>query len=379
MNMEKYPSNTQLPPPTENAPHPLHEEMDLIDLKEVVHKVWVERKWIAKCCAGALLVGLIVAFSIPREYTSSATIAPETNGKGGGGGNLSSLAAMAGISLGGNSGGDAIQPDLYPDIVSSTPFLVSLFDVPVTHPNGKDTLSLYEYMESHQRTPWWNSILSLPSKLVGGLVSIFTSPSDGEEKLSLDPTRLSPEQTAVMQRIKSCIFVSVDRKTFITEISVKTQNPSVAATLADTVLRRLQTYITEYRTNKARQDFNFQQTLFERKKQEYEQAQERYALFVDANRNIIQQSYRVEQERLENEMRLAYNMYTAVAQQLQVAEAKVQEITPVYTTIQPATVPLHPTAPRKAMILIATLFLAAVGSVAWVAFGRDFLANLKQS
>lgn len=379
MNMEKYPSNTQLPPPTENAPHPLHEEMDLIDLKEVVHKVWAERKWIAKCCAGALLVGLIVAFSIPREYTSSATIAPETNGKGGSVGSISSLAAMAGINLSGNSGGDAIQPDLYPDIVSSTPFLVSLFDVPVAHPNGKDTLSFYEYMKNHQRIPWWNSLLSLPPQIVEGLASLFFSSDDEETEVLPTPIRLNPKQTEIMKKIKNCILVSVDRKTSITEISVKAQNPSVAATLADTVLRRLQTYITEYRTNKARQDFNFQQTLFERKKQEYEQAQERYALFVDANRNIIQQSYRVEQERLENEMRLAYNMYTAVAQQLQVAEAKVQEITPVYTTIQPATVPLHPTAPRKAMILIATLFLAAVGSVVWVVFGRDFWDNLKQS
>lgn len=378
MNIEGQSPNTHPMPVAEKSSQHLQEEMDFIDLKEVAYKVWNERKWIAKCCVGALLLGLLIAFSIPREYTSSATIAPETSSKGSPGGNFSSLAAMAGINLSGNSGGDAIQPDLYPDIVSSTPFLVSLFNVPVIHPNGEDTLSLYEYMQNHQRIPWWRSILSLPSKLIGGMVSLVSSSNSGKGEVSPDPTKLSPEQTAVMQQIRDCIFVSVNRKTFITEISVKAQNPSVAATLADTVLRRLQTYITEYRTNKARQDFNFQQTLFERKKQEYEQAQERYALFVDANRNIIQQSYRVEQERLENEMRLAYNMYTAVAQQLQVAEAKVQEITPVYTTIQPATVPLHPTAPRKAMILIATLFLAAVGSVGWVVFGRDFWANLKQ-
>lgn len=66
---------------------------------------------------------------------------------------------------------------------------------------------------------------------------------------------------------------------------------------------------------------------FERKKKEYEQAQENYAKFADANKNIILQSYRAEQVRLENEMNLAYQVYTSVAQQLQMAEAKVQEIT----------------------------------------------------
>ena len=111
---------------------------------------------------------------------------------------------------------------------------------------------------------------------------------------------------------------------------------------------RLQNYVTNYRTNKARQDFGFQKGLFERKKKEYEIAQENYAKFSDANKNIILQSYRAEQVRLENEMNLAYQVYTSVAQQLQIAEAKVQEITPVYTIVEPATIPVKASKPSKA-------------------------------
>ena len=45
-------------------------------------------------------------------------------------------------------------------------------------------------------------------------------------------------------------------------------------------------------------------------------------------------SYRAEQERLQNEMNLAYQVYTQVSQQLQMARAEVQEITPclLYTS-----------------------------------------------
>ena len=67
--------------------HPQEEEIDLLEL---ALKVWAERKWILKCCGYAVIVGLVIAFSIPKEYTATATIAPElSDGKSGGG--LSSL------------------------------------------------------------------------------------------------------------------------------------------------------------------------------------------------------------------------------------------------------------------------------------------------
>ena len=77
------------------------------------------------------------------------------------------------------------------------------------------------------------------------------------------------------------------------------------------------------------------------------EAQQKYARFMDGNQNIIMQSFRTEQERLQNEMNLAYGVFTQVSQQLQLAKAKVQEITPVYTVVQPATVPLRPAKPNK--------------------------------
>ena len=45
---------------------------------------------------------------------------------------------------------------------------------------------------------------------------------------------------------------------------------------------------------------------------------------------------------------------------------RVQEITPVYTVVQPATVPLRPAKPNKIMILIGFVFLAGVGSIGWI-------------
>ena len=118
--------------------------------------------------------------------------------------------------------------------------------------------------------------------------------------------------------------------------------------------------------------------FMEKQKASYESAQKKYANFVDANQNIILLSYRAEQERLQNEMNLAYQVYTQVSQQLQMARAKVQEITPVYTVVQPATVPLKPAKPNKLMILIGFMFLAGVGSVGWILFVKDLLKGWKK-
>lgn len=50
-----------------------------IDLIELAKQLWSKRKFIFKCCGIAVVAGLIVAFSIPKEYSTSVKLAPETS------------------------------------------------------------------------------------------------------------------------------------------------------------------------------------------------------------------------------------------------------------------------------------------------------------
>lgn len=353
---------------------PQEEEIDLLEL---AFKVWAERRWILKCCGYAVIVGLVIAFSIPKEYTATATIAPELSDSKSGGG-LSSLAAMAGFNINTSSGADAIYPDLYPDIVSSTPFITGLFNIPVKDLEGKIDTTLYCYLDEHQRSPWWSAITSAPFKALGWVVSLFKDEKDEDRITKLDPFHLTVKEASIAKLLSNSISVSVDKKTGLTTLSVTMQDARIAACLTDSVMCRLQNYVTNYRTNKARQDFEFQEGLFERKKKEYEIAQENYAKFADANKNIILQSYRAEQVRLENEMNLAYQVYTSVAQQLQMAEAKVQEITPVYTVVEPATIPIRASKPKKVILLIGIVCMVGAVCVGWILFGKNVVAELRK-
>ena len=56
-------------------------------------------------------------------------------------------------------------------------------------------------------------------------------------------------------------------------------------------------------------------------------------------------------------MQLAYNVYSQMSQQVQIANAKVQERTPAFTTLQNATVPFMPAGPKR-MITVAFFVFA---------------------
>lgn len=348
-----------------------------IDLLKLGLKIWVNRKFVLKASGIAVIIGLIVAFSIPKVYETKVKMAPEISGKSSISGNLSSLAAMAGINLGGVVGEDAISPELYPNIVSSTPFLVELFKVNVVTKDGKLNTTLYNYMLEHQKLPWWSYITSIPFKVLRWVVLLFKEEDLKGDINSVDAFRLTKEQNDIANAIKGNISSSVDKKTNVITLVVHMQDPLISASLADTVTSKLQQYIVNYRTNKARQDLIFAEKLYKEAKADYYKAQQTYAAYTDGNMNVVMARYKTEAERLQNEMNLAYTVYNQVAQQLQIVKAKVQEITPVYTVVQPPSVPLLASSPNKILILIGFVLFAAFGAITWILF-KDWLAGWKK-
>mgnify|MGYP001404283600 CR=1 FL=1 len=70
---------------------PQKPEEQEIDLIELAQKVWAERKKLYKVCGIAAVIGLIVGFSIPKEYSTEVTLAPESASKM----NAGSMGALA--------------------------------------------------------------------------------------------------------------------------------------------------------------------------------------------------------------------------------------------------------------------------------------------
>lgn len=366
-----------------NAPYqdPHYYDEDEIDIMELVRKALKNWKFILKCCGVAAVVGLIVGFSIPKTYTVSATLAPETVSKSAGG-SLSSLAAMAGINLSSSTTADAFYPELYPQIVSSNPFIVGLFSVPVEFEYKKETVQtdLYTYLKEYTSDPWWNAILKLSGKAIGAVMGIFREKEEIEEGVSgIDPSALTRKQELLVKGLKEDISITVDKKTSLISISVVTQNPDVAYTLAKEVISSLQNFVTDYRTQKSRKDLEYYQRVYDDAKEDYYAAQQKYARYVDANQAVTRQSVMIEQQRLQNESDLAFQLYNSCAQQLESAKVMVQKETPVFAEMDPPTRPTKKTAPSKAKILVIMVFLGAVVGAVWAIWGKDWLAGFKNS
>ncbi len=337
-----------------------------IDIVEILSKLWASRITIAKWAGIAAVIGLVVAFSIPKEYSTTIKLASEGT-KGSSGGSISALAAMAGITTG-MSSGDAVAPQLYPDVVKSAKFNVGLLDVPVTVSKDDSVYTVAQYLTEHNRTPWWSAILGLPGKAIGGFMSLFRDTPPEIKSDGPNPFKLTPEETATVNALRGRISCDYDIKTMVNTITVTMQDPLVSALLADTVASHLKEFITDYRTSKAREDLKYAEKLNEEARQNYYNAQQRYADYLDRNHGLSLHSASIERDRLANESQLAFNLFNQTSQQLQLAKAKVQENTPVYAIIQPATVPDSPSKPSKFMILFAFIFLGVAAASAKVIF-----------
>ena len=356
---------------------PQEEEEFEIDLMEYARKLWAARKLLLKVAGIAVIVGVVVALTTPKQYTVNVTLAPEM-GKSGSS-SLSGIASMLGVG-GFNMGSDAdaLNVTLYPDIVSSTPFILDLMDTPVSMIDEElpDT-TLVGYLQEYTSKSLMGTVMSLPFKAISGIMSLFKSEEEKGDGV-INPFHLTKEQSLIVEGLKKQIIASVDKKTGVTTVSVTMQDPMVAAMLTDTVIVKLKEHITHYRVSKAEDDCKYWEQLYNERRNDYHNKQTLYANYVDANKNVILQSVRIEQERLQNEMNSAFEVYRSVENQLQMARAKVQEAKPVFAIVEPATVPLRPSGTSRKMILVGVVFLAVAAAAAWVLFGQDLLKTLKE-
>ena len=316
------------------------EAIDFVAIGKALSKNWMLYAIIVPIFT---IIGIIYAKGLVNIYESQVMLAPELN-SGGGGGSLSSL-------------------DLYPDLINSVDFKTKLFDVKVHRKNSPMEMTYYDYLLKYQKTPWWTHIFGKQRT-----DTIKTEP--------VNPFMLTKKQTNIAEVINKNVVCDVDKKTSVITITVADQDPLIAACMADSVKARLQKFITDYRTAKARRDLAYNQKLYNEAKRKYIAVREQYIAYSDANQDIILESVRSKLEDLENDMQLKYNTYTALEQGVEQAQAKVQEVTPAFTTLQSATVPVDKKAPQRGKIIIAFIFVGLIISTIVSLFKEDQIKPL---
>ena len=345
------------------------EDESSIDFGKIFKDLLKHKKLYYKVLPVAFILAAIYALSLPNYYSCTVKLAPELGANVKAGGGLASLASSFGVNLGSaTSGADAINPTLYPDLMNSVDFKTSLFPVQVTRKEDGKTFVYYDYLMNEQKAPWW-------SQAMKAVFSMFNDQSSMVNE-KVDPFKLTKEQTEIVKDIDKNVVCDVDKKTMVITINVTDQDPLICATLADSVKTRLQKFITDYRTSKARVDLEYNKKLYVEAKAKYEQARDVYARFSDSHRDVSSQSAQTKQADLQNEMQMKQQIYQQVVVQLQQAEMKVQQETPAFTTLQSATVPVRKTGPKRAQMCLIFLFLAFLGTTAYILHKENDLKPL---
>lgn len=330
---------------------------EVIDLRIVFRSLWNRKLLFVKVWIVTFILACAYILPQPRTYVSDITLAPEMGDQSSGGA-LSSIASSFGFDLGGMQSNDAFYPELYPDLISTNEFLVDLLYVRVRNVDGTIDTTYLNYMLKHQKKNWVKYPLKWCTKKLKNLFEGVSTPVRQDTKL--DPLRLSRSEDNLVNKIRQNISCNVDTKTSVITITVKDQDPVICAALADSTRIRLQHFITNYRTSKARIDEEYYRHLADSAQAEYEDIVARYNRYCDTHQNVVLQSYISGRDELENDLQTKLSTLNAMRTQYQAAKAKIQERTPAFTVLKAASVPIKPSAPKRIIFVIAMLFLATL-------------------
>ena len=344
-----------------------------IDLFELVKNLWSGRWTIIKTITIGAFIGLLIAIFSAKEYTTTVTIVPQTPSRHGNLGSLSGLAAMAGINVP-VSQVNEISPYIYPQITSSIPFQLELMNTPLDFEKIDQPVTFLKYYSEYVKpNPLIKYTIGLPGVI---LRMVRGEPRAETEKTPQSLIRLTEGQKHACAILKRQLTIQLNDKDGYIQLSCRMPEALPSAQLAQRAQELLQRQITEYKIQKVVANLEFIQQRYSEVKQQYNQAQEAFAKFSDRNKNITTAFAQTELERLKNDYNLAYSIYSEIAKQLEQTKIQVKENTPVFTIIEPASIPLERSKPKRLSTLILWSFLGGVIGVG-IVFFQEILKNLK--
>ena len=342
-----------------------HISEDEIDLIELLKKVYLEKKFILKTSILAALFGIVYALFQPNEFTSTTTFIPQlSSGVKTGGSSLGGLASLAGINLGGMESSSEFPPSLYPQVVNGISFKIDLLSSTINL-NGGEIL-VKEYFSNQGGSSL--NILGTIKKYTIGLPSLVLGSFNSEKVVTTKSEiySVSQEDNELFDVISNALSLSInDKEGFIT-ISFTDNDKNIAAQITQIAQTLLQKKIIEFKNQSSSEMLDFAMEQYAEKKNSYEKLQDERAVFVDKNINISSSLFQNKLSRIESEVNISASIVQQLASQVEQAKLQVNKDTPVFTTIQPVTIPFERSAPKRFLIVIVFGFLGIISSLGYV-------------
>ena len=345
---------------------------DEIDLLALLKTVFVARRFVIRTTILFAVVGVILALTSPVKYTASSTFVPQLS-EGQTNSSLGGLASLAGINLSAIMGSQPqeISPSLYPQIAESIPYRLALLDATV-----ESNTSFRDYILTQS-----GGVANLPllKKYTIGLPGLLLNKqTDNNENLDTSLFQITEQDKDLFEFLAQVVSIEVDDQEGLVSISVELSDRMVAAQLAQAATDLLQSNIIAFKSQSARNNLDFIESQFESKRQEFEQIHDSIAVFKDQNLNITSSLYQNQLTRLESQFTVTSSVFQELAGQVEQAKIQVNKDTPIFTIIEPVSVPLERSKPKRTMMVIVWTFLGGLFSVGWVLVKSPVLQIVKE-
>jgi len=351
---------------------------DEIDLLALAKTLWSGRRTVIKTIVVFGILGFVIAIFSAKEFVATTLMVPsssDASSKLGGLGGLGGLAAMAGININTTSGSD-LSPIVYPQIVSSLPYQLELMKTPLSFKEFSQPVTFFEYYTEKQKP---NLFLKYTLGLPGVIINAIKG-KEQEKAILMDekgPYELTSKQRNARQILTSLVSLEVNPKEGVLTLSAKMPEARAAAQLGQRAQELLQQYIIEFKIKKAKANLDFIQQRYDETARKFEAAQQKLASFSDRNKNVSLATAKTEETRLSSQYNLVYGIYSELAKQLEQAKIQVKQDTPVFTIIEPVSVPTKRSKPNRPMILFIWLFLGGVIGTG-IVFGKGYYSSIKK-
>ncbi len=333
--------NTNLPPPEDEEEISFEEgfRRTVQKLRPHFASLWRARKaFIYFNGAVAAITLLSLLFLVKNYYMSTVTILPDYGAKETTLSQLSGLASLAGVSVGGGTPTDVYQRLLTSQVVLE-PVIFAKYKT-LRYPDSVDLVQYFKIKPDK----------SLPTKLQKRL-----------EFLS-----------AYSALSKSHLATSVDNLTKILTVTAKMPEAALSAEVVNNVVESLDNYIRTKRKSYASDQLLYIEKRIGQVMDSLRIAEDKLRDFREQNRVVVQSpELMLEQARLSQNVDILSAVYLELSKQYELAKIDVIKDTPIVNVEGYAGNPVLKAGPAKLKILIIIMFLSGLFSALYLGFREN--------
>ena len=346
-----------------------------VDTFDILKILYSSRKIILKFLVVFVILGILVAFLLPKEYTSSSVFVTQVSSSKKLGKKISGIANLIGVNVG-DSGSDVILPMQYPLIVESTPFKKQILESKIPVKEQDSSVSVSYYLTDIRKPGVLSNIKGYTIGLPGKIIGLFKSPKVEETINVQDSTSfyLNSNEKQQLDYLYSNFSVNINDVDGYIEISTTFPEAKASAKLASNIQNLLQKFIIEYNIKKARQELEYIDERFKEAEKDYFNKRAALANYKDRNVNVISNLAQNRLEQLQTEYSLSSNIYSQLAGEFETAKLNVKKDTPVFTIIKPATIPIEPSSPNKLLVLVQFILIGFLLGAFYILFKHFYPA-----